>query len=777
MTHAGAAIAALQVFQQAVKILAEWAEFKLPPECTCQSEYPVVSRVKGDILPWRSGDKPQPLRLLFDRVNLIRDRDPSQDKVHYWQAGAIADRNPTIPYPQTSPPAPQELTALKQEIQQALKSITAADWQNLSLLTLILEKCGSYVSFGESDIALVDVARTTAAVAAAITDNPELSLVAGDLSGIQKFIYTISSDGALKSLRARSFYLELVTEEVVCQLLSDLNLPRTNVIYAGGGKLYILAAARDETKQAVIQVRQQVNKWLLHKFQGKVFLALDCLTFPIEDVANKKFADYWSKVTGQLGLQKSQKFVEQITEFIEVRDRHEHCRVCHRDDVTILQQLNHRESDSVLACDTCRQMFLLGSWLFEVKAIVRSLRDRTAQSYQQDIEGNPHTISFQFPATAQRPATNIYYHLFSTWKPSVSDSDTVFLVNDWTVEHYQFRHFRQPVPLLLANYGRESQQKSENPKEPAGFMRASEMAEVAKGIKRVGYLRMDVDSLGQIFANGLGENKTLPRLAGLSRQMSYFFKVYLNSLARARQDNLPKTDKKIKCLTQSDRLNLLFIYAGGDDLFVSGAWNEVVEFGFDVYQCFRAYTGWNPDITLSAGIGIADVKFPLYQAAKVSGDAEDAAKSNGKDSLGLFGEKFKWSEWLGVQDIIIIDKEVRDYLKLETLPELWGVFPFVERLNNQWEINYSRSFVRNLLLTAQIQEQSIEKMKDSPEEQEQMAIRYYLHLPKIAYTLARLPRSVREHKDFVPVRTSLKNPYNAPYFRAIATWIEFLNRS
>ena len=763
MTHPGAAIAALQVFQQAVKILAEWAEFKLPSECTCQAEYPVVSRVR-DILRWRSEDKPQPLRLLFDGVSL----DRGQDKVHYWQAGAIADRHPTIPYPQPSPPAPQELTALKQEIQQALEIITAADWQNLSLLTLILEKCGAYVSFGESDIALVDVARTTAAVAAAITDNPELSLVAGDLSGIQKFIYTISSGGALKSLRARSFYLELVTEEVVCQLLSALNLPRTNVIYAGGGNLYILAAAGNETKKEVIQVRQQVNKWLLHEFQGKVFLALDCLTFPLEDVANKEFADYWSKVTGQLALQKSQKFAEQITEFIQLRDCDETCRVCHRDDAAILEQLNPNEPDSVLACDTCCSMFRLGSRLLEVEAIVRS--------HQQHIAGASHTLSFQLPATSQRLAANIYYHLFPTWKQIVPDSDTVLLVNDWTVEHYQFRHFRQPVPLLLGNYGQRSQQAPENPQEPAGFMRASEMAEVAEGIERVGYLRMDVDRLGQIFAKGLGENQTLPRLAGLSRQMSYFFKVYLDSLARSRQDNLPKTDKKIKCLTQSDRPNLLFIYAGGDDLFVSGAWNEVVEFGFDVYQCFRAYTGWHPDITLSAGIGIADAKFPLYQAANESGEAEEAAKSNGRDSLGLFKEKFKWSEWLGIEDIAVIDKEIINYLKEETLPGLWGVFPFVEQLNNQLEINYSRSFVRNLLLTAQIQEQMLEKMKESPIE-EQRAIRYYLHLPKIAYTLARLPSAVREHQDFVPVRTSLKNPYNAPYFRAIATWIEFLNRS
>jgi chromosome segregation ATPase len=55
-------------------------------------------------------------------------------------------------------------------------------------------------------------------------------------------------------------------------------------------------------------------------------------------------------------------------------------------------------------------------------------------------------------------------------------------------------------------------------------------------------------------------------------------------------------------------------------------------------------------------------------------------------------------------------------------------------------------------------------------------IRYYLHLPKVAYTLARLPEKIRDAPDFQPIRTSLKNSYNAPYFRAIATWLELLNR-
>ncbi len=755
---------ALSIMQEAVSVLAKWADAKLPDSFSALVKTDAITTAKR-LLSWSETAALKPLRLLFDRVKLS-DRE---EKTHYLSANFIGGTNPKIPYPRSQ--KPDEFEDLKRQIRNtlSLERFNDEDWQNLSLLTLIIEKFGSFLSFGESDVALIDMARTTAAVAAAIANNSnatELSLVAGDLSGIQNFIYTISSDGALKSLRARSFYLELVTEEVVQQLLAELKFPRTNVIYAGGGNLYILAAGTEETKKAVQKVRQLFNKWLLDKFQGKVFLALDCLSFPIEHIATAKFAEYWSDVTAKnLAGQKSRKFAEQITNFIATRDSYEPCRVCHRDDEENLKPLNPDEPDSVLACGTCRRMFRLGGQLLRVEAIVRSPRE--------NIPGAEEKLEFK-----QQNQT-IYYHLFKRRDDleKNQDSETLFIVNNWMVDNYRNSN---TVPLLLGNYAQESE------KEPGCIMRAEEMAEKAKGIARVGYLRMDVDRLGQIFARGLGGNQTLllPRIAGLSRQISYFFKVYLNSLAEARKTNIANNIKQL--MPQDEHKNLLFIYAGGDDLFVSGAWNEIVEFAFDVYQCFRAYTGNNPDITLSGGISIDDVKFPLYRAAKSAKNAEVSAKGNGKDSLGLFGKPFKWSEWLGAENINVskievLDVETKAYLGNEIHLDLFGIFPIVKKIQEQQiEIKYARSFVRNLLDTAQLQDRMIKEIEDKHKQQQYenqlKDIRYYLYLPKIAYTLARLPASILNNSKFTPVRKSLLSQYNALYFRAIATWIELLNR-
>lgn len=735
--------AALQVLQRAVTAIIDWASTK-------------------DGLATRN---PAALQLVFDRIHLTPEQ-PSQSE-HYHPARALnvheGEQTPRIPYATEHSPTDQDFAALKTQILGAVQHLDTKR-RSFSQLMVFLETYGSHLSWGEpdTDIALVDQAKSEAAIAAALAQNPSnqhLVLIAGDLMGVQKFIYTIASDGALKSLRARSFYLELATEEIVYRLLQALDLPRTNIIYAGASKFYLLAPQSDRTCQIVRALQDEFNHWLLQTFQKKIFLAMAVgEPFPATDLSptaplegdTTRFAKYWQGINQTLSKQAYRKFDRAIDKLLEIQPSHEPCKVCRRDDTTDLQPLNDVGSPD--ACPVCRRMFALGGELLKAKALIRSDRP-CAQDGKNCFEIN-----------------NAYYRVITAplTAEQVSQAEVAFQINCWDLTAYRNDRI---FPLLLGNYGQESRQDY-------GFMSASEFAEESKGIKRVGYLRMDVDRLAQIFGRGLGKAHTLPRLTGLSRQMTYFFKVYLNSLAANRQENLLEAHHALMLDAHhqpSPRPNLLFIYAGGDDLFVSGTWNEVVEFAFDVYQSFRAYTGNHPEITLSGGISLSDAKYPLYQAAEDAGQAEDSAKNSGRDSLGLFGEVFKWSEWLGVAETTVLPVEDQTYLTAEEKPALLGVQPFVERLDQQLEVNQSRSFVRNLLATAQVQTQMLKLVKDQ-KSNEAKDIRYFLHLPKIAYTLARLPRSVRDDPAFAPVRRSLKNPYNAPYFRAIATWIELLNR-
>lgn len=754
---------ALAISQQAIKLLSTWSQSALPYTPNSGNQQ-AIKQAQDWLGRPSSPFEPAVLQLVFDGIVLKEKASGT----HYWPAQTVADTQPLVTYPVGKSEAIAQIETLKAAIKGELDSLTTSDWQNLPLLTLILEKYSTHISDGGPDVAFFDRVKMTAAVAAALTTNTgakQLCLVAGNLSGIQTFIYTIASAGALKSLRARSFLLELVTEEVVRQLLERLHLPRTSVIYTGGGKLYILAPSPEATAKIVDSVRQQFNNWLLENYQGKVFLGLVSHPFSVADVATKAFATHWETAIKLLAKQKNRKFITQLDKLMDRQNAYEPCKVCHRDDVKKLTPL---DGDGPDACPTCHAMLKLGRNLYNVGTVIRSQNADLPDAKTVD------KIKIEIGETA------IYYHFFKGRKPLLKSPEDIYLINNWDVSLYKEPAYLNPTLLLLGNYG----QKSED--EPDSFMSAAEMADASQGIGRVGHLRMDVDRLGQIFANGLGDRYTLPRLSGLSRQMSYFFKVYLNSIAEDRAQNLPKSCKQ---LTQEERKDLLFIYAGGDDLFVSGAWDDVVEFAFDVYQSFRAYTGQHPDITLSGGISLSGPKYPLYQSADDSGKAESTAKKNGRDSLTLFEQTFKWQAWIGYRKADAnetkdectpkFSQALKEYLgeypEGDFPSELFGILPFVTDLQAAFRVDLPNSFVRNLLATASLQEQQLKALKAN-NLREAQDVRYFLHLPKVAYTLARLPKSIRAAPNFDAVSSSLKSPYNAPYFRAIATWLDLLNR-
>ncbi len=759
---------ALQTHQQAIATL---LGDRLPNEYQTSSESESVKQVKQ--LLGLNNQKIDILSLLFDRIKLPEGK--GQINNHYVALQEITCKSseyPNLPYPITEKPSQTQLESYQSRIAEEIKLRLNCDrWNDLHFLSFLLEKYGSSISYGDTHVALVDATKMTAAVAASLAQNSEANLgtvhlIAGSLSGIQNFIYTISSDGALKSLRARSFYLELVAEEIVQQILAQLQVPRTNTIYAGGGNLFMLTGENETLlKPKLKDLQNKINRWLEKKFQGKIFFSLDYGSCNLNDIKPALFRDCWNHAIAKVSQHKKQKFRHQIEngKLLAVRDSDQPCKVCHRDDTEDLKPLKRNEPDSTLACTTCRDMFQLGDEIPDTLAILRTNRlpadAKLGAKYSIEINGS-------------------YYYLFENSQKVIfsvnPETDTVYCINNWEIENYTTG---LTVPMLMGRYYQST--------EDGKFIRAEELAEISQGINRVGYLRMDVDSLGQIFAKGLEDHHySLPRVASLSRQMSYFFKVYLNSLASDRSNNL--TSQAVK-LTESDRLNLMFIYAGGDDLFISGAWNEVVEFAFDIYQSFRAYTGHHPDITISGGISIDDAKFPVYQSAKSSGEAEHKAKDNGRDSLGLFGKAFKWEEWLGAQDIQVesIDSliKVREYIKTKEELKLFGVLAIAKAIQNllKSDAQVSRNFTRNLLATAQVQEQKIKEFENKltvkQYNNQDKDVRYFLHLPKIAYTLARLPDRVRDNPEFTKISTSLKSPYNAPYFRAIATWIELLNRS
>lgn len=111
------------------------------------------------------------------------------------------------------------------------------------------------------------------------------------------------------------------------------------------------------------------------------------------------------------------------------------------------------------------------------------------------------------------------------------------------------------------------------------------LAGASEGVPRLGVCRMDVDNLGQSFVSGYecaAESDpvkrqhfvTLSRTAAFSRQMSLFFKGYINPILSGEFEH---------CRA----LQVAVVYSGGDDVFLVGAWTDVLEGARRIREALR----------------------------------------------------------------------------------------------------------------------------------------------------------------------------------------------
>ena len=188
------------------------------------------------------------------------------------------------------------LTALRPRLQELPREEAWLD----SLLCLLESYTGVFPSStftGESpDISLFDHLKTTAAIGACISEyladcgerdfkarlftgearfreEKAFLLYSADFSGIQRFLYTVASDKALRSLRSRSFFLELAMEHYIDELLRLCGLGRTNLLYSGGGHCYALLPNTEKVRQAAEDWNRRFNDWLCEQFGVSLFLA------------------------------------------------------------------------------------------------------------------------------------------------------------------------------------------------------------------------------------------------------------------------------------------------------------------------------------------------------------------------------------------------------------------------------------------------------------------------------------------------------------------------
>ncbi len=160
------------------------------------------------------------------------------------------------------------------------------------------------------DINLFDHSRTVAAIALGLYDawtkgpwkgqdeairhrrldelEPPLLLVTGDVSGIQDFIFSIPSKGAARSLKGRSFFVQLYADAVVQYLRDRLDLEAASILYNGGGNFFLLTSAHQAEVLQAIRVELE-GQLLAEGF----YLGLAWVPVQVRDFKEGGFSQRW----------------------------------------------------------------------------------------------------------------------------------------------------------------------------------------------------------------------------------------------------------------------------------------------------------------------------------------------------------------------------------------------------------------------------------------------------------------------------------------------------
>lgn len=482
-----------------------------------------------------------------------------------------------------------------------------------------------------------------------IKNNPNIKpflMMGGDLSGIQKYIYDIISKNAAKNLKGRSFYLQLLVESFLEKIKKKLGLYNLNVIYSSGGGFYILAPNTEQIRTKIKDLEIEFQHSLFSEFETQLYLALDFVSLSCEDFFEHNISEKWRTLGEKLNEKKRQRFKERISS-----------------NYGDLFEPIPTGGDKVL--DTITGQVLSGKG-------VKIGEDYINASTYEQIELGKELRSVDYwittdeeitywPHNAYNPGHLGIYHYFVS-KDSIRrykdrlkgsfDQRTAKTIND--------TNFLESGIQGIDNiYGFEYYGGNDFPADSDGKpITFDELAKADQGLNRLGVLRMDVDNLGQIFINGMREEKrTFSRYSTLSRNLDWFFKGYLNTIWSG---------------NETYKNNIQIIYSGGDDLFVVGQWIPLVKFARKIKEEFDNWVCHNRHLTLSGGIALIGGSFPILKGAIEAEDAEKLAKNyerddQAKNAFSIFDYSLSWNPELDT--VIKWKNDIKEYLKSEILPK------------------------------------------------------------------------------------------------------------
>lgn len=432
-------------------------------------------------------------------------------------------------------------------------------------------------------------------------EDARLGLVTGDLSGIQEFIHDTGSRRAARALRARSFYVQLLSLVAARWVAIECGVPPGNAFSVVGGRFLVAVPAGAIGKLPELQYRLDRILWEAHGPTLAIGMAGVVVT-------GRELADFRSvheRLGEQLSVRKRQRcagLAQDRTLFQPqpVVPAGRACRTCGREPID--GRMLEDDGEQVSLCPVCYSLEELGRRLLDASVLTLTEAETPDGGYgwTRVMARLGHRVELM--ERAPRGPTR---------------GAVVALDEDALHETPSARYI--PTARHVPRLGDQ-------------VMDFATLAAQGTGRPAIATLKADVDDLGQFLQQYFQQRPSSPsRFLSVSLALSLFFEAFLPRLA------------------EREFPNIYIIFSGGDDVALAGPLDDVLRFALRLRDEFRRWTGNNGSLHFSAGISAAQAHRPVQAGIEESEQFLNQAKSyesNGrtKNAATILGVVMPWTE-------------------------------------------------------------------------------------------------------------------------------------
>lgn len=678
-----------------------------------------------------------PLDSIFGSISIVQEEESG---VYRYPLNTI---NPLSNFPKYFSHL-DNLGAYIGEFKNAFPDMTAYSKFNrvLSAVLSFLEKytwcVPSDTRYSRADISLFDHLRSSAAISACLykrhcyeldnakfkTRSNEFTLIAGDFSGIQNYIFDVTSKGsggASKRLRARSFFIQIFCEATIHKILHALELPLVCNLFSAGGKFILLAPSgkdvEEKLRRTKAEIQREIHRRHFNQFSFLMayrdienfrpdmdvgdFCHLADEMFHLLETEKIRSANSVLKLDAEHGKWNETAF-RLPADIFEKYVRFGDCKICGKGAGEISEQAAPEEIISTISvCRVCHMNRQIGEILPKKRFVAFGKGKAVSETGNKIIlfHETENSDAYYVHLSNKAPSSDDYYLIWN-----VGRNGTEATVNGMHVMNKFFaNHVLTDTDGTVMSFEQLAQ----------GSRWTKEGDSGEYGIDLLGVLKVDADNMGLVFSKGFDEvtparkgkekinNKiskfeardlrSVSRFLTLSRMIDLFFSGWVNDImgidaATVKAELLsflsPVDGAPLKTYLRNgviDFNKIYTVYSGGDDMVLIGPWETMIMFAILLNAQFREYTCQSKSFTLSAGLTFVKPKYPVASAIREAEILLQKSKEEGKNRITLFGTTIEW----------------------EKLPRLIDFFLFLnEKLNSRSTIN--SAFLNRLLKYHQI---------------------------------------------------------------------------